>query len=257
MIPRLTVAAVLLVASVEVRSVEPIRSWDAGQRIYKAGSDGVTFPTMIQPGQPLSTNEARPAWISSSVELEVVVLPDGKAGEVLVVKWFDKVLGLDAEAVKVVRTWRFRPGTLGGEPVPTLVNIIMGFDIRGGRPSAIAPPRVQPRWARIESSSDDFLKDTYSVHTPGLVAPRMVKQSPPAYTSGAMRAKIQGAVRVDLVVLADGTIGSARIARSLDKASGLDEAALISARSCVFKPGLLDGQPVPVAVMIIMEFRLD
>jgi TonB family protein len=39
------------------------------------------------------------------------VLPDGSVGRVAVVKSLDGSFGLDAEAVKAARQWRFTPGT--------------------------------------------------------------------------------------------------------------------------------------------------
>jgi hypothetical protein len=47
-----------------------------------------------------------------------------------VVKSLDGSFGLDAEAVKAARQWRFTPGTRFGEPVAVLVIIDLesGFD---------------------------------------------------------------------------------------------------------------------------------
>ena len=72
-----------------------------------------------------------------------------------------------------------------------------------------------------------------------------------------MRAKIQGVVHVEAIVRADGTVGATRVVKSLDTQFGLDESALSAARSWLFKPGTdRGGNPVPVRVTIILEFRL-
>ena len=103
---------------------------------------------------------------------------------------------------------------------------------------------------------DDFLKGVYVKDTPGLVAPVMKYTVYPKYTSDAMRAKIQGVVDVQMVVMPDGTISRARVTTSLDKIFGLDEQAIIAAKQWTFEPGKLDGVPVPVAITVKLEFRL-
>jgi protein TonB len=56
----------------------------------------------------------------------------------------------------------------------------------------------------------------------------------PAYTPEAQRAKIQGEVEIECVVLEDGSVGDARITRSLDP--GLDLEALKALRASRFAP---------------------
>ncbi len=93
--------------------------------------------------------------------------------------------------------------------------------------------------------------------TPGQVfAPQIITQIVPKYTPEAMRAKIQGQVDVEVIVMPDGTVGKARVVRSLDTLYGLDEQALIAARQSTFIPGALDGAPVPVLVTLTFTFRL-
>jgi TonB family protein len=60
------------------------------------------------------------------VTLQVVVLPDGSATNIEVVKGVG--LGLDEKAVEAVRTWKFKPA-LGpnGTPVATVVPVEVSF----------------------------------------------------------------------------------------------------------------------------------
>jgi TonB family protein len=90
----------------------------------------------------------------------------------------------------------------------------------------------------------------------GVTIPRLVQQVKPQYTADAMRMKAQGDVFVECVVLPDGSVGSARVTRSLDPVFGLDEEAIKAARQWRFDPGTRDGQPVSVAVVIEMTFTL-
>jgi TonB family protein len=97
----------------------------------------------------------------------------------------------------------------------------------------------------------------YDPKTPGLTLPSVVDRSPkPRYTLEAMRQKIQGRVLVDAVVDERGRVADAKIAKSLDKTYGLDEEALATARLWRFKPGVLKGKPVPVAVQLEFDYRL-
>jgi TonB family protein len=103
---------------------------------------------------------------------------------------------------------------------------------------------------------DDFLKGVYLKDTPGLTEPVLKQPVYPRYTSDAMRAKLQGMVEVQAVVMPDGSVSRARVTTSLDKTFGLDEQAVIAAKQWTFVAGKLDGLAVPVAVTLHLEFRL-
>jgi len=90
----------------------------------------------------------------------------------------------------------------------------------------------------------------------GVTDPTLVRQEAPKYTSEAMRAKIQGVVELEAVVLPNGTVGDVRITKSLDARYGLDQEAIRAAKAWVFRPGTLKGEPVAVLVTLILEFRL-
>jgi protein TonB len=92
---------------------------------------------------------------------------------------------------------------------------------------------------------------------PGAVTdPKPVRPVKPAYTSGALAAKIQGSVTLEVEVLANGTVGSVKILRSLDRVYGLDLEAIKAARQWLFVPGTHAGKPVDVIVQIILDFNL-
>jgi len=108
------------------------------------------------------------------------------------------------------------------------------------------------------------------VYSPGngVVTPKVLKSIPPTYTPEARTARIQGTVTVEVVVLPDGKVGDARVARSElrpyrgkdSKDSGtvvlltpaevtksrLDQQASEAAKRWVFQPGTRDGKPVAV-----------
>jgi protein TonB len=90
----------------------------------------------------------------------------------------------------------------------------------------------------------------------GVLEPRLLRQVKPQYTADAMRAKVQGVVWLDCVVMPDGTVGDVEIVRSLDPVWGLDQEAVKAARQWRFEPGTRNGEPVAVLVTIELTFTL-
>ena len=90
----------------------------------------------------------------------------------------------------------------------------------------------------------------------GIDWPRPIVQVKPQYTNDAMRAKLQGMVTLEALVLRDGTVGEVNVVRSLDSVFGLDEAALAAVKQWKFKPGTQLGRPIPVLVIIELTFTL-
>lgn len=90
----------------------------------------------------------------------------------------------------------------------------------------------------------------------GVTWPKDTHQEKPKYTPDGMRAKIQGMVELEIVVLENGRVGEVRVLKSLDRASGLDDAAVAAAKLWTFIPGMKDGKPVATRVTMQLEFRL-
>ena len=89
-----------------------------------------------------------------------------------------------------------------------------------------------------------------------VVPPKPKHQVTPVYTTAGLRAKIVGPVKIEAVVLADGTVWQARVIQSLDEQTGIDDQALGAAREWTFEPGTLDGKPVPMIVTLVLNFSL-
>ena len=100
-----------------------------GGGVYRPGS-GVINPRIVREVKPQYTADAMRAKVQGTVLLECVVLADGTVGRVDVVKSLDPTFGLDQEAVKAAKQWRFQPGTRFGEPVAVLVTIELTFTLR-------------------------------------------------------------------------------------------------------------------------------
>ena len=90
----------------------------------------------------------------------------------------------------------------------------------------------------------------------GIEAPKSQHQVRPDYTADAMRAKVQGAVHLEAVVLTDGTVGEVIVTRSLDKDNGLDRSAVAALKQWRFMPAVKDGVVIPVVVKVEMTFSI-
>ena len=90
----------------------------------------------------------------------------------------------------------------------------------------------------------------------GITAPRIIKSARPNYPPEAMRAKVQGRVKMEMVVQADGTVGEVRIVSSLDRNKfGIDDAAVKAVKEMRFAPAMKDAVAVPVLLSTEMAFE--
>ena len=98
-------------------------------KVYKPG-DGVTLPTVVREVKPRYTPEAMQQKIQGSVWLRAVVLDSGDVGDVQVTKSLDGTYGLDDEAIKAAKQWKFKPGTREGKPVAVEITIQLTFTLK-------------------------------------------------------------------------------------------------------------------------------
>jgi periplasmic protein TonB len=86
-------------------------------------------------------------------------------------------------------------------------------------------------------------------------APQLVVRIDPLYTEAARIARIQGMVIIEAVIDRKGNVTEARILKSLPL--GLDQSALQAIRQWRFKPGTLNGNPVPVLYNLTVQFHMN
>jgi protein TonB len=85
--------------------------------------------------------------------------------------------------------------------------------------------------------------------------PITISRVDPEYTEVARKARIEGIVVLEAVIDRDGNVTNARILKGLPM--GLAENALNAVLRWKFKPGTLNGQPVPVYYNLTVTFRLQ
>jgi TonB family protein len=245
---RIAVLLTLSILAAQVqRDAKPIKE-GFGKGAYPYGS--VTIGDAYCNDEPGYTDAARVARIEGTVIVEIVVLENGTAADARVTKSLDP--GLDARALAAVRSCRFKPSERSrGNPVASIIPKTFLFRLHPpGRIPGQAPPPDQ-------STADAlFVQDALSSKAPGIKPPRIIRQEDPKYTSAAMRARIQGVVTLDVVIGTDGAVRAARTRTSLDDKLGLDNQAIEAVKRWRFEPAMLDGQPVPIVVLLEIYFRL-
>ena len=88
----------------------------------------------------------------------------------------------------------------------------------------------------------------------GVTPPRVLREVKPDYTEAARRGAVEGDVLLEVVVLADGSVGRVQVVSGLG--FGPDERAVRAVRQWRFHPAERHGAPVSVLVEVAMAFRL-
>jgi len=259
-----TTVGVLLVAT--ALAVAPLLAQQAnapfGAGAYRANEPGLIKPRLLKQVPPSYPSVAKNASVAGDVELEAVINPDGKVGDVRIVRSLDKRFGLDDEAVRVAKLWLFEPARKDGFPVPVIVTIVVQFKLRAGLSAAgpaIGVPSGTFTASAGQTGADEsdlaFFRGSYTKIDPGVEEPKVKKTVPPRHPRAGTGPA--GQVELDAIVLPDGTVGKARVSRSMDKQIGLegfDAAALDAVKQWLFEPGKKDGVPAPIAIKLVIEF---
>ena len=83
-------------------------------------------------------------------------------------------------------------------------------------------------------------------------APIDVQQ--PDYTEAARAKKVEGDVQIEATLDATGRVTATKVVQPL--APYLDQAAADAIRASTFRPGMRNGEPVPVTITMTMRFKL-
>jgi TonB family protein len=154
------------------------------------------------------------------------------AGNRIPIEW----RGTDFVTPLLVRAERSAEGTIEIETNPT--KPAQPFEGRAERPRQGQPPSQDPD----KSPTSD------------IPPPLKIKDVAPLYPEGARLARVQGDVVAEATIGSDGKVQSARIIQSIPE---LDQAAVEAVRQWEYTPTVINGQAVPVIMIVTVSFRLQ
>jgi protein TonB len=89
----------------------------------------------------------------------------------------------------------------------------------------------------------------------GVTAPQLIHSVKPEFSDAATRAKYEGVVSIQLIVDPQGNPQNVHVVKHLGM--GLDEKAIEAVQQYKFRPAMYQGHPVPVQMVIDVNFQLD
>ena len=108
------------------------KNLEPGGGVFRVGG-GVSPPKPIYTPDPEYDDGARKRRIQGTVVLRMIVGADGLPRDIKVAQ--SLVRGLDEEAIKAVKQWRFQPSLKDGQPVAVQINVEVQFRLyHGPRP---------------------------------------------------------------------------------------------------------------------------
>jgi TonB family protein len=113
---------------------QPSQGTDPGTKgteggVYRVGG-GVSPPRVVYGPDPEYSERARSAGYQGVCVLWLIVDTNGVPHDIKVARSLG--MGLDEKAIEAVRTWRFKPATRDGVPVPVQINVEVSFRLFGG-----------------------------------------------------------------------------------------------------------------------------
>jgi TonB family protein len=163
-----------------------------------------------------------------NAELRLVLDAQGRVAEAraLKVTALSMTLGIDAVGAAVVdaaRRWRFAPPAMA--PLAVTASLTLQPTMSGNLPAYSTRERPVPVHIRNADYPDD-----------------------------AKKAQVEGTAQVEIDIDVTGRVAEARLVSATRPSMG--DAAIAALRQSTFRPGMKDGQAVPVTVTIMMRFAL-
>jgi TonB family protein len=172
-----------------------------------------------------------------------------------------------ASAVEAVQQWQYSPPAdapiafdvsihFGPPPPPPLPPPAAQVSGKMPPPPPPAPPATSRRPGLMPPPPPPPAPgDDGALRVGGEIkAPVKLRNVSPVYPQDAQDARVQGVVIIEARIEADGTVGRARVLRSIPM---LDDAAVGAVRQWEFTPTLLNGAPVPVIMTVTVNFTLQ
>lgn len=252
-------------------------------KVYSAGPD-VTAPELLPLNLPPLTVEKCKEKVDGTVELSLLVDETGRPRNIM----FLHPLGTDLDkfALRIAGADQFKPGIRDGKPVVVAESLHVklqscfveskgdagdktyALKLRSAPEQELAALASEPDGAVLaigavdwidsgisNSNIDSAIANSNLAHVGGRTKAPVPLTTPEAtYTDAARKAKINGVCNISLIVDRQGMPQNLRVVKSLDP--GLDQNALVAVSRYRFKPAMRDGEPVPVMVIVEVNFKL-
>jgi TonB family protein len=225
-------------------------------RAYLPGQD-VSMPEVHTRALPRYPVDGAADRFRGVIDVEVLVRADGRVASGRVMQGPNKRALLVEETLGVLEQWLFRPAlNKRGQPVGVLVMVQFAFEppSKPDEPGSVAA--LLSPLPRFSGGAPELFATAMDGKTAGLQPPMLLRMIQPSYTSDAIRENVEGEVELEAVTLPDGSVGAARVVKSLDNRLGLDDEAVAAAGRWLFEPGMLAGKPVATKLLLVLEFRL-
>jgi TonB family protein len=201
---------------------QPVRARAAQPAPVRVGGT-VKAPKQIKRVDPVYPPMALSARLKGVVILEATIRPDGKVGDVRVLR---SIPLLDAAAADAVRQWEYEPTIINGTAVPVITTVAVEFKLTPPQPVQVGGA-IKP--------------------------PTQIKRVDPPYPPEAVAAGVQGIVIMEATIGADGKVTDVRVLRSIPL---LDQAAMDAVRQWEYTPTLLNNVAIPVRMSVTVNFTL-
>jgi TonB family protein len=83
---------------------------------------------------------------------------------------------------------------------------------------------------------------------------KMISSVPPVYSSLARTQHVSGDVKIDALIDVNGRVTAMKV---ISGPTLLHQAAMDALHQWKYKPATLDGKPVPMHLMVTLQFRLQ
>jgi TonB family protein len=219
------------IATVRISPDEPTSSGNSETPERLRVSGNVQALQLISHVEPVYPALAKQAQIQGTVELSGLIGKDGRVRDLQLLRGHPLLVQAALSAVK--DWWVYKPTTINGEPVEVRTEISVNFTLAPSE-SAEMPKRIQ-----VDGNAQ---------------AANLITQVKPNYPPEAKQAGIQGTVQLQAVLGKDGKVQDIKV---LSGEPVLAAAALDAVKQWVYRPTLLNGEPVEVKTTIDVNFTLQ
>ena len=248
----------MIVLLLFVSSVPAVAQRDTTSTVFTIVDE---LPRIIQredsASRPLTyPDSAREAGIEGVVYVQMVVEPDGRPTNVVVLKGVHELL--DEEARRFAQTMNFSPGRKDGAVVRTRLTLPLRFGLEDQETAdqeTADQETADPNPAKAKTADDRPRGAVVQVpdQMPRLIGGLKALQDGIRYPREARRKGMEGQVFVQFIVSKEGVPTDLKVTRSVHRL--LDREAMRAVRETRFLPAFKDGKPVRVQLTLPISFH--